>query len=67
MMSSKNAMLSPAVADLGLGDALKQQLDDAELERKKKLLQQANAVGRGLSPLGPATQTLFGGANGLGL
>lgn len=58
MLSSKNMMLSPAAADLGLGDQLKMQLDDEDAQRKKKMLQQANA----LAPLGGAAQSLFGGA-----
>jgi hypothetical protein len=45
-----NPLLSPAAADLGLGDALKAQLEAQELERKKKLLQQARLTGTMLSP-----------------
>ena len=42
MVSAKNSMLaslSPAVSDLGLGDATKQSLEDfvAELKKKKSL------------------------------
>lgn len=54
--SAKNFMLSPAAMDLGLGDQLKQQLDDQEIERKKKLAQAA----QGGAGLGPATMSLFG-------
>lgn len=55
MMAAKNFQLSPAGQDLGLGDQLKQQLDAQEIERKKKLLQQAQNV----QGLGAATQSLF--------
>lgn len=60
MMSAKNFQLSPASADLGLGAQLKSQLDTAEEERKKKLLQQAQALQRSQQTFGPATQQLFG-------
>lgn len=59
-MLQKNSMMSPAAQDLGLGDQLRQQLSDAEEERKKKMLLQAQSAQRAASPLGPATQTLFG-------
>jgi hypothetical protein len=61
MAGAKNMMLSPAVQDLGLGDALKQQLDDAEMERRKKMLLQAQQMNQGLNP---ATQSLFAGGYG---
>lgn len=51
-LSSKNLMLSSAVQSLGLGDQLKQQLDDQEIARKKKLLQNATNT---------ASMDLFGG------
>lgn len=60
MASAKNFALSPGAQDLGLGDQLKQQLDDAEEERRKKLMQQANQLQGG--PLMMGTQTLFPGA-----
>lgn len=56
MALPKNYSLSPAASDLGLGDLVKQQLQDDEEERKKKLL----ASQRGQA-LGPATQSLMGG------
>ena len=56
MASAKNISLSPAASDLGLGDQLKQQLDDEEEARKKKMLQQAS----GLTGLGMGTMSLFG-------
>jgi hypothetical protein len=56
MTSSKNFALSPAGTDLGLGDQVKQQLEDSEDERKKKLMQQAKQS----SATGPATMQLFG-------
>lgn len=51
----KNLTLSPAAMDLGLGGDLRQQLEESEEQKKKKLLRQAQAMG-GLSP---ATQALF--------
>lgn len=56
-MSRKNLSLSPAVQDIGLGDMVKQQLDDEDEERKKKLL----AMNSRNSLFGPATQSLMGG------
>lgn len=56
--STKNLSVSPGVSDLGYGDMLKQQVDDADEERKKKLLQSR----AGSNPLGPATLSLFSGA-----
>lgn len=53
-------LMTPASMDLGLGDGLRQQLLDAEEERKKKLLQQAKLTGAGAPPLGGAVQSLFG-------
>lgn len=56
--SLKNQAMN-ASADLGLGDQLKNQADDEELQRRKKLVQQQTALGQG-------TQELFnlGGING---
>lgn len=56
MAAAKNMALNPAVQDLGLGDSIRQQLDDAEEERKRKMAQ----AGQG-SLLGEATRTLFPG------
>ena len=39
-MNAKNMQLSPAAADLGLGDALKVQVDDQVADQQKKLRQQ---------------------------
>ncbi len=65
MLSSKNTMLSPAAADLGLGDQLKTQLEDAEEERKKKLLaQQRAAQMQHAGGLNPGTMSLYGQAGG---
>ena len=58
--SDKNKALSPAAQDLGLGDMLKQQMDDMNDERKKKLLQGQQGYGLGQA-LSPATLSLFGG------
>lgn len=66
MLSSKNTPISSATAatDLGLGDALKNQVEGEIAARKKKLLQQQATQG-GQQALGPATQSLFaGGTNG---
>lgn len=63
MLSEKNQMLSPAVADLGLGDQLTQQLEDQEAARKKKMLSANSTLMGSVGSL--ATQTLFpGGASG---
>jgi hypothetical protein len=58
--SAKNAMLSPAATDLGMGDALKQQLQD-ELDERKKQQNPANAAsGLGNSLISsPAVLSLF--------
>jgi len=54
-MSAKNYMISgSATADLGMGDQLKQQLEDEEEQRKKKL------ASKSVDNLGPATLSLFG-------
>lgn len=60
----KSAGLSPAVADLGLGDLLGQQVkDETDEERKKRMkeMQDRQMSGPGGSP---ATQALFGGLGG---
>jgi hypothetical protein len=49
---------SYASMDLGLGDGLRQQLQETEEERKKRLLQQARVMQGGLPP-GGAVQSLF--------
>ncbi len=48
--------LSPAAMDLGMGDELKQQMAQAEEERKRKLMQQQ----MGMSGMRPGTLALFG-------
>ncbi len=69
MQSAKNFMLSPAATDLGLGDALTTQLEDADAERRKKLKaqQMAQKMGQGGAGLGPATMSLYGAAGGFGV
>lgn len=64
-MSEKNMALSPAVADLGLGDMLKSQTEDEVLQRRKKLMSAADTLdptgaGAGISP---ATMSLLGNMN----
>ena len=56
MPNPKNFALSAAGLDLGLGDAVKQQLQDQEAERKKKLLQlgKMDIYGAAGQLLGPA-------------
>jgi hypothetical protein len=60
-MNAKNMALSPAVQDLGLGAQLQEQLDDAEQERRKRLLAQSSnqtrALGSSLGGMG-ASSTL---------
>jgi hypothetical protein len=46
--------------DLGLGGDLRQQLLDEEMQKKKKLLAQAQAMASGA--MSPASQALFPGA-----
>lgn len=62
--SLKNIGLS-AAGDLGLGQQLQDQVDAAEEERKKKLLQQATQSQRpgqfGDASMSPAAMQLFGG------
>lgn len=64
MISAKNQMISAAASDLGLGDMLKQQLDDTMEERRKKLLRQAQTTQLAHTQMGPATQSLFAGVGG---
>jgi hypothetical protein len=46
MMAARNALQSPALSDLGLGDLVKQQLEDQLEEQKKtKLLAAAKPAG----------------------
>lgn len=66
VISDKNYAASPAASDLGLGDALTQQLQDAEDERKKRLAAQKTPLDTGLSQMGLAAQSLFGGIGGIG-
>lgn len=59
-MATKNMMLSPAMTDLGMGDALKTQTQDEIDERKKKLAKLMQPAG-----ISPATMSLLGSsANG---
>jgi len=64
-MNAKNLGLSPAVADLGLGDMLRTQLDDETEEQRRRRLQAQQAqkalTGAGM---GGAAQALFGNGNG---
>lgn len=66
MQSAKNFGLSPAATDLGLGDMVRQQVEDAEVERKKKLLRDQNgtAGAYGSDILGPASLALLGQVGG---
>ena len=59
--SLKNQPMA-ASADLGLGDQLQSQAEAEINERKKKLL----AMSGSTQGLGPATQSLFAQAGGLG-
>lgn len=59
-MNAKNVGLSPAAQDLGLGDALQQQQEDASAEAKKKAQQSAAMNRMGLS--GPSNTPFGGGA-----
>lgn len=60
-MQFKPPSISPAAADLGMGDQVKQQLALQEEEKKKKMLMQAN----NMQSIGPGTMALFGvNANG---
>lgn len=64
MTSAKNYALSPAAADLGLGEQLTQQLADQETERKKKLMggagKNALPAAYGDSTMSLAAMNLFG-------
>jgi hypothetical protein len=66
--SATNLSLSPAAHDLGLGDMVRQQLQDDLDERKKKLLASKGAPGGNTQQaLNPATLSLFaGGGMGAG-
>jgi hypothetical protein len=66
MTSTKNINLSSAGIDLGLGDQLQQQVEDAEAERKKKLMgtgKQGLPNLFGDNALAPAAMMLFGKGN----
>jgi hypothetical protein len=55
-------MISPAGADLGLGDQLTEQMTAAEMEaRRKRQQQQSEAQQQGKAPVTPAIADLFGG------
>lgn len=67
--SEKNFSLTGAASDLGLGDQVKQQLEDQNDERKNKLLNQAGpsfgdmgALGATLSPASMALLSKAAGA-----
>jgi hypothetical protein len=64
MPADKNRALSPATADLGFGDLLREELELQEAERKKKLLG-GGASDALMGATRTATSTLFGGL-GLG-
>jgi len=58
MTSAKNAPLSPAATDLGLGDQLHQQLEDeTEEQRRRRLMNQQMQ-----QAVSPASMMLLGGA-----
>jgi hypothetical protein len=58
-------MLSAGAIDLGLGDALKTQLEDQEEERKKRLkAQQMAQQQQQAGGLNPGTMSLYSGAGG---
>lgn len=60
-MNAKNFGLSPAANDLGLGDMLKTQLDDATEEERRKRTQAGQMAGKSSqTALSPATLGLFG-------
>lgn len=64
----RNFPTSQAATDLGLGDALVQQMQDQDEERKKKLLQQGttpSTLGVNGDMQSPAAQALLG-QGGLG-
>lgn len=66
MLNKKNAALSPAISDLGLGDQIKQQIEDQdEITRKKKLMAAANGNPAQYGDMGmpAATAMLFGKAS----
>lgn len=58
-MGYKNLSLSPAAADLGLGDQLTQQLQDQLAERRKRSLAAAQTPGSPF-PGGAAASMLLG-------
>lgn len=64
----KNAGISPAVQDLGLGAALQTQQEDASEEARKKAQQEAAMNRMGLSgPSNPMFGSGGGAVNSLGL
>lgn len=65
--SAKNALSSPALSDLGLGDQVAQQLQDQLAERQKKALTAAGGNTSGMTDqqarimgMSPSVQMLFG-------
>lgn len=56
MVMPSQPMMSPAAMDLGMGDQLKAEMDQAEIERKKKLMREANGAN---IPMGMAASQLF--------
>lgn len=63
-LPAKTSGLSPAVADLGLGDMLGQQVAGETDEARKKRMQQMQDRAA-MGPAGsPATMALFGGGMG---
>lgn len=56
--SAKNAIMSQAAADLGLGDQLRQQVED-EVQKRKKQMGDVSTVNT--NALSPAALAIFGG------
>lgn len=61
-MGQKNMGLSPAVSDLGLGDALVQQMQDKAAEKRKLNPDQLAMAQSGSSMMSPAVMALLGKA-----
>lgn len=63
MLAGKNFSLSPAAQALGLGDQVRQQLEDDLEERKKKAMMAVKAGGGAANALlGPMTMGSIGSA-----
>lgn len=68
LASPREALASPALSDLGLGDQVKQQLEDQLAQQKKKNIMAAGTANMGATPpagtqnsaFSPAVQMLFG-------